>query len=71
MLWGSGGCVGGCVAYSILWSAPVPLGFWVLELIWTWLGLGLGGLGNKGSGTGLDNQATPTPKIDEFFTQSP
>ena len=40
------------VAYSILVSAPVPLG---LDLIGTWLGLVLRGFGTKGFGTGLNN----------------
>ena len=47
-----GGGGGGWVAYSILVSAPVPLGFIsYLDLV----GVGLGGLGPTGLGTGLDN----------------
>ena len=55
------------VAYSILVSAPVPLGGtnWVFELIWTRLmGQDLGDLGTKGLGLGLDNIKLSAPDND-------
>ena len=47
--------VGGWVAYCILVSAPVPLGF---RSYWDLVGVGTRGFGTKGLGTGLDNKSS-------------